>query len=136
MLKLQKNEKHMRKELKCLILRILFSTMRTQERPCIRRILHAYSERILRTHKLKNRYTHGRIDLRTHESRLCNQEQVYACRLDSMPTRTNTEGCSSIFFKFSNPKLNKHVPTPPRVSGFHLNPFQSKTQAFTSLKMD
>ena len=106
MLKLQTDEKHMRKELKCSILGILLGTMRTQERPCIRRILHAYAERILRTHKLKNRYTHARIDLHTHESRLCKQEQVYACKLDSTHTRTNTEGCSSIFFKFSQPKLN------------------------------
>ena len=37
---------------------------------------------------------------------------------------------------FSTKPWPKHVPTPPRVSDFHLNPSQSKTQAFTSLKMD
>ena len=30
----------------------------------------------------------------------------------------------------------KHVPTLPRTSGFYLKPPHSKTQEFTSLKMD
>ena len=35
---------------------------------------------------------------------------------------------------FSTKTQPKHVPTPPKVSGFHLNLSHSKTQAFTSLK--
>ena len=35
-------------------------------------------------------------------------------------------------FKHISSKINpKHVPTPPNVSGFHLNPSYNKTQAFT-----
>ena len=30
----------------------------------------------------------------------------------------------------------KHIPTPPKVLDFHLNPSHSKTQAFTCSKID
>ena len=66
-------KKRRKKELKCQI-RVSTIAMHTQERPCVRRILHIYVESILHMHKLKNRYTHAKTDLRTHESKLRMQE--------------------------------------------------------------
>ena len=85
------------------------STMHRQERPYVHRILYTYAERILLMHKLKNRYTHARTSLRKHEFRLRTQEQVCVCKPNSTHARMNAEGCSSIFFKFSQPKLNLNI---------------------------
>ena len=52
--------------------------MRMQERPCVHKILHAYVERILCMHKLKNKYTYARIDLYTHESSLHKRRKDHA----------------------------------------------------------
>ena len=52
---------------------------------------------------------HAKTSLRTYEFRLRMQEQVCICRLDFAHTRTNTEGCSSIFSKFSQPELNLNM---------------------------
>ena len=45
-----------------------------------------------------------------------------------------------VFFDILNQLLikihPKHVPTPPKVLGFHLNPSHNKTQAFSSPKID
>ena len=109
----------------------LCGAMRMQERACVCGILHAYAERILRTHKPKNKYTHARTSLRTRKHRLRMQEQVRSHKPKSTHAGTNTEGCSSTSPNFSQPK---HVPTPPKVSGFHLNPSQIKTQAFIGLQ--
>ena len=53
-------------------------------------------------------------------------------------TRKNMSTHRRVFFDiykvFSTKTQPKHVPTPFKVSGFHLNPFHSKTQAFKSLK--
>ena len=61
------------------------------------------------------------------------QEQVRSHKPKSTHAGTNTEGCSSTSPNFSQPK---HVPPPTRVSVFHLNPSQIKTQEFISLKTD
>ena len=95
--------------------------------------LHAYRKRILRMHKLKNRYTHARTSLRTCKHRLHMQEQVHSRKPEFAHARTNIEGCSSTSPNFSQPK---HVPPPPRVSVFHLNPSQIKTQEFIGLNTD
>ena len=83
--------------------------MHMQERPYISRILHMYIERILRMHILKNRYTHARISLLTHEFRLHTQEQVYIRRLDSAHAKANKEGCFLIFSKFSQQELDLNM---------------------------
>ena len=82
----------------------------------------------MRTHELKNRYMYARTSLRMHEFRLRMQEQVYIHKPDS--TYANLRH----FQVFSTRTQPKHVPTPSRVSGFHLNPSQSKTKAFLSIK--
>ena len=90
-------------------LRFLPSAMHTQDRACVRRVLHAYVGWDLRKHKLKNRYMHARISLHMHQSRLHTQEQVCACRPKPTYVGMNTEGCSLTFFKFSQPKLNQNM---------------------------
>ena len=87
----------------------LLGTMRTQERPCVCKIHHVYAEKILWMHKLKNKYTNARIDLCSHESRLRTWEQVYAHKPEFAHARTSTEGCSSTFSNFSQPKLNLDI---------------------------
>ena len=79
------------------------------KKSCIHRILHAYVGWNLHAYKLKNRYTHARTSLHTHESRLRMQEKVCTRRPESVHTRTNIEGCSSIFSKLSQQKLNLNM---------------------------
>ena len=88
----------------------LSGAMHTQERPYICKIMHAYIERILHTHKLKNRYACKSIN------------PGYVRKKLSTHARMNTEGCSLTFSNFSQPKLNQNMFLPPRVSRFHLNP--------------
>ena len=49
----------------------LLSVVRAQEGSCVCKILHAYIGWNLYTHKLKNKYTHARASLCTHEYKLC-----------------------------------------------------------------
>ena len=67
---------------------------------------------------------------RMHECKLHTQAQVRI--------RMNTDN-GSFFDIFEYPSIKnhpKHVPTQPKVLGFHLNPSHSKTQEFTCLNMD
>ena len=65
-----------------------------------------------------------------YECKLCMQAQVRLCM--------NTDnGLFLDIFEYPSIKTHpKHVPTQPKVLGFHLNPSHRKTQAFTSLKLD
>ena len=94
----------------------LSGAMCTQERPCFHRILHMYAERILCMHKLKNKYTHWRTSLHTHEFKL--QTQARFCSRKNKHRRL----FFNIFQVFSTKTQPKCVPTPHRVSGFYLNP--------------
>jgi len=91
----------------------------------------------LSMHTLVEAHVHilSRISPRAHEERihtlehkLCQQAQVLICM---NPYR-------KVFFHISNHISTKthpkHVPTPSKVSGFHVNSSHNKTQAFTSPK--
>ena len=113
------------------MVKVLPNASCAQERSYVHRILHTYVGWNLCTHELKSKYMRARTSLCTYEFKLRTQEQVCACNPEPAHARRNKECCSSIFSKFSQPK---QVSTPPKVSGFHLNPTHSKTKAFTSLK--
>ena len=48
--------------------------------------------------------------------------------------RTHEATCAHMHVHAMNQNHPKHVPTPYRKSGFHLDPSHNKTQAFTSPK--
>ena len=73
-----------------------------------------------------------RINWRTDTSA---QEQTCVCMNTGCTRRNEHRRVFFDLFKFFSIKTQpKHVPTPPKVSCFLLNPSHSKTQAFTSLK--
>ena len=79
----------------------------------------------------------SRTSLCTHVERLCMHEHK-SCTQARVRVRMNQdrEVFFDIFKHISIKTYHKHVPTLPKVSGFHLNPSHSKTQVFTSPKID
>ena len=75
--------------------------------------------------RARNKLAYVWIQAMRTKTYLHTQAQTYACRNEHRRVFFD-------FFKFFSIKTQpKHVPTPPKVSGFHLNPSHNKTQAFT-----
>ena len=91
--------------------------------------LHMYACWNLRAHELKNIYVHTRTCLRAHECKLCVQAS------SNLHMHEHRQRVVLRHFQvFSIETHPKHIPTPSKVSGFHLNPSYSKIQASISLK--
>lgn len=65
-------------------------------------------------------------------ARTCLHTQAQTCACKNAYKRSFLD----IFKFFSTRTHRKHVPTPPKVLGFHLNSSYNKTCAFTNLKID
>ena len=70
----------------------------------------------------------------TQEQACIRMNTGWACKNMSAHAGPNLHIQEQTHNLFSTKTQPKHVPTPPKVSGFHLNLSHSKTQAFTSLK--
>ena len=119
----------------------LLDAMPAQEWGCVCRIPHACVGWNLRAYELKNRHTRVRTSLCMHEC-IC-MNPGYARKNTPMHvglnlrTQEQTQKVVLRHFQFFSTKTHpKHVPTPSKVSDFHLNPFHNKIQEFTSLKID
>ena len=125
MLDSQLGEEQTKKEFK---IGFLFGDMRTQARGCIHRHYVCIRSCNLCMYEVKNRYMYARTCLRMHETWLRTHERKPRTQAQILVhINTYRESFLDIFKHVSIKTHPKHVPTPPKVSGFHLNRSCSET---------